>query len=616
MPTVSLKLDELEKRVGEKLPEKKFDELCFEFGIELDDVTSEKEMVKKERGEEAAKGMSDDTVYKVDIPANRVDLLCPEGIARALRIFLQKESLPNFKTVEPESPLQMNVAPETGIIRPYIVCAVLRNVTMNEDAHKNFLDLQDKLHENIGRRRILGAIGTHDLDTIQGPFRYEARPAKYIEFAPLTHPGVVMTADKILEEYRTNPACKHLKSYVDIVADSPVLPIIYDSKDRVLSMPPLINSDHSKITPETKNIFIECTSTDAYKAHIILTTMVAMFSQYCEEPFSCEAVRVNYSDESHQVTPDMSPRTLSARVDEINSMLGVRLEPKKMVNLLTRLQLPGHFDIATNSVIVEVPVTRSDIIHECDIVEDVAIAYGYNNLPVRIPNTNTEGKEFLHNMVTDKLRVEVAGAGYTEALNFVLCSKEDAFDMVDRIDDDKTAVKIANPKTKDFQIVRPTLLPGLLKTLQSNRYQSMSDGFKLFEISDIVRLDDSSDVGATNRRHLSAVYCGPTAGFEIIHGLLDRVMTLLNVEETYGKTDKSCKGKRATYELRGFDKDPTFYPGRCAEVIVHFPDGETIVAGAFGVVHPKVLRNYKIKNPVSAVELNLESFINRMSSHH
>jgi len=79
---------------------------------------------------------------------------------------------------------------------------------------------------------------------------------------------------------------KHLAKYLPIIRDSPVYPIIYDSKDQVLSMPPIINSDHSKITLNTKNVFIDVTATDQTKLDIVVNIVATMFSEYCAEPFT------------------------------------------------------------------------------------------------------------------------------------------------------------------------------------------------------------------------------------------------------------------------------------------------------------------------------------------
>ena len=165
--------------------------------------------------------------------------------------------------------------------------AVLRGVSFNKARYNSFIDLQDKLHQNLARKRTLASVGTHDLDTIQGPFRYMARPPQDIKFVPLNQTKEY-TAAQLMELYATD---SHLKPYLPIIKDSPVYPVIYDAKDVVLSLPPIINGEHSKITLNTKNIFFEVTATDLTKASIVLDTLVTMFSQYCDKPFTVEPVQ-------------------------------------------------------------------------------------------------------------------------------------------------------------------------------------------------------------------------------------------------------------------------------------------------------------------------------------
>jgi phenylalanyl-tRNA synthetase beta chain len=177
MPTISVNRDLLFEKIGQTFSDKEFDELCFEFGIELDDVVTER----------TAGSTVDSIVYKVEIPANRYDMLCVEGLARALAIFLQKIKLPNFvvKTPSDNQILSLSVTPNTQLIRPFVVAAVLRNVTFTAASYASFIDLQDKLHQNLCRKRTLVAIGTHDLDTIKGPFVYDAKAPVDIQFKPL-----------------------------------------------------------------------------------------------------------------------------------------------------------------------------------------------------------------------------------------------------------------------------------------------------------------------------------------------------------------------------------------------------------------------------------------------
>jgi len=281
------------KSLGREYTEEEFDELCFEFGIELDEVTTEKEMAAKMSGQDAAITADDELIYKIDIPANRYDLLCLEGISLSLNVFREVKSYPMFRVVEPTSGqrLQMHVKPETLLIRPFVVCAVLRGITFDKARYDSFLDLQDKLHTNICRKRSLVAIGTHDLSKIQGPFSYEAQPPEDIKFTPLKQTREFNAKD-LMEFYKSD---LKLRAFLPLIASSPVYPVIYDANRTVLSLPPIINGAHSAISLDTKDVFIECTATDLNKAKIVLNTMVTMFACYCEQPFTVEPVEVTDS---------------------------------------------------------------------------------------------------------------------------------------------------------------------------------------------------------------------------------------------------------------------------------------------------------------------------------
>ncbi|XGW08372.1 hypothetical protein V3C99_011026 [Haemonchus contortus] len=590
MPTVGIKKVLLDKHLGKIYSEKEFDELCFEYGLELDEVTSEKAAVEKERGEAAAGDeLCDSEVYKVDIPANRYDLLCVEGLTRALRVFKNEIKSPNYKLKRPNGPLQqIVVTKETAAVRPFVVGAILRNVSFDADNYASFIDLQDKLHQNICRKRTLVAIGTHDLDTISGPFKYTADLPKDINFIPLNQTKE-FTAVELMEFYSTD---SHLKPYLPIIRDKERYPVIYDANGIVCSMPPIINGEHSKITLQTKNIFIEATATDLQKATVVLDTVVTMFSQYCKEPFTIEPVEVVYEESGRKEEyPVLACREIMVRVSEINTKIGFQLDAQVMADLLVKMSLKAQV-LTENTLKVTIPPTRHDILHECDIAEDVGVAYGFNNLVRRLPESNTVAEVFPLNKLSDLLRGEIAATGWTEALNFALCSRED---IASRLRDNKAlenAVHISNPKTQEFQVARTSLLPGLMKTLSSNR--DMPLPLKLFELQDVIMKDPSSDVGARNERRLAAVYYNKTAGFEIVHGFLDRVMRLLDLNPS----------KDNGYYIRACD-NPTFFPGRCASIIA--PGNVTL--GVLGVLHPEVITAFGLTLPCCAIEMNIEYFL-------
>eukprot|EP00058_Branchiostoma_floridae_P004973 XP_002590461.1 hypothetical protein BRAFLDRAFT_124565 [Branchiostoma floridae] len=521
MPTIGVNRDLLFERLGRTYTEEEFDELMFDYGLELDEVTSEKAMLEKEQGV-TAQGASEAIIYRIEIPANRYDLLCLEGLVRALLVFKEKR---------------------TAQVRPHAVCAVLRGVNFTQAMYQSFIDLQDKLHQNLCRKRSLVAIGTHDLDTIQGPFIYNAKPPADIKFKPLNQTKEY-TAVELMQLYKSD---SHLKHFLHIIEDKPVYPIIYDQNGVVLSMPPIINGEHSKITLNTKNIFIECTATDLHKAKMVLDSLVTMFSEYCQTPFTVESGEVITPDGTKLTYPALPYREEIVDVAWINKSVGISESPESIAKLLTRMCLSS------------------------EVVEE---------------------SKFGLNKVADLLRQDIAAAGFTEVLSFSLCSRDDVAGKLNKDIDSSGAVHIANPKTLEFQIARTTLLPGILKTVASNKKMPLP--MKLFEISDIMLQDKDKDVGARNERHFCAVYYNKNPGFEIIHGLLDRFMQLLEVP--YSKEGSG-------YFIRAAD-DPTFFPGRCAEVVV-----KAQVVGKLGVLHPDVITKFELNNPCAALEINLEALL-------
>lgn len=232
-----------------------------------------------------------------------------------------------------------------------------------------------------------------------------------------------------------------------------------------------------------------------------------------------------------------------------------------------------------------------DILHACDIMEDVAIAYGYNNLKQSPAPTNTVGQQQPLNLLSDLVRRELAQAGCTEFLNFALCSHAENFANLRKADDGQSAVVLANPKTIEFQVVRTSLLPGLLKSLSNNR--DMPLPIRVFEVSDVVVKDASRDVGASNRRQLCAVYCAASAAFEAVHGLLDHLMRMLRIPA----------GEKEGYIIKE-SAHPTYFDGRCAEILYK---GKKV--GVLGVLHPEVLKAFDLTNPCTALELDIEPFL-------
>ncbi|OQO03376.1 hypothetical protein B0A48_11634 [Cryoendolithus antarcticus] len=590
MPTISVDKHALYKALGKEYTRDEFDELCFEFGIELDDDTT---------------GQEEPPQLKIEIPANRYDMLCFEGIAMNLNVFLGRQAMPQYRLSRPKDGklLEVTVKPETQQVRQYFSCAILRGVKFDEARYQSFISLQDKLHQNLARQRSLVAIGTHDLDTLKGPFTYEALPPEQIKFAPLNQTKE-MNAKEMMEFFEKD---LQLRKYLPIIRDKPVYPIIYDANRTVLSMPPIINSNHSKITLKTRDVFIDITATDKTKLEIVNHILVAMFSMYCAEPFTIEPVKIisPHNNESRE-TPDLSPRATTVSSSFINSICGLTLSRDEISALLTKMCHSSRPSKTSDDLLdIDIPITRADVLHQADIMEDAAIAYGFNNLPRHFPSVSHGVAAALPiNKLADIVRLEAAMAGWTEVMPLILCSHDENYAWLNKADDNK-AVRLQNPKTAEYQIVRTSLLPGLLKTIRENRKHAVP--MKIFEVSDIGVKDEKLERRSRNVRHFAAAWYGKSSGFEQVHGLLDRVMLMLR-SAVITRDDELKKGEMTGYFIEEVE-DSTYLAGHVAAIYLQLKGQSAVKIGIFGILHPKVLKHFDLPFPTSTLELNLENFM-------
>ncbi|TIA72751.1 hypothetical protein E3P92_01013 [Wallemia ichthyophaga] len=628
MPTISVDKRELFDRLGREYSTQEFDQLCFEFGIELDEDTTE-EVAELTRNNQP----SEPPQLKIEIPANRYDLLCIEGIARALNVFLGRQSPPVYTAAPANHTRKLRIDSSTKDVRPFAAAAILRGVHFSPSSYASFIDLQDKLHSNLCRKRQFVAIGTHDYDTLAhtGTFTYQGTKPENIHFTPLNKDKEV-DGYQLMDLYSQD---KHISKFLHLIDKSPVYPTIYDSNNTLLSLPPLINGDHSKIKMSTTNIFIECTATDATKLEMVLDIICAMFSEYTEKPYEIEQVEVVNPDNTTHLTPPLQPRQIKARSSYINSCTGLTTTAAEIVGLLSKMGLPStatgeaEYDIS-----VTIPITRPDILHECDIMEDAAIAYGFNNLPRTFPKAYTVAAPLPINKLSDIMRREAAMAGWTEVLPLILCSRDENCAYLNRHPDElKHAVHLANPKTLEYQVVRTSLLPGLLKTIRENKHHALP--IKVFETSDVAFVDQGLERKSKNERRVGGVYNDKKGSFEVAHGLLDRLLNMLAVH--FLPSDTRKEAEKGYYIVES--DNPTYFPGRAASIVYRPPPSDdqdndgafaslksTLahalpdslkdlvnsrdrVIGSLGIVHPDVLNHFEIKNPCSAFEFNLQEFL-------
>ena len=590
MPTVVVNRDALFKAIGQTFTDEEFDNLCFEFGIELDEVTSEKEMFQNEQKKEG-EHLSSEVLYKIEVAANRYDLLCLEGLALALRIFLQKQKMPEIKplNVLPEEERQLIVYDSVNEVRPVGLCAILRGIDFTDETLRGFMDLQDKLHNNICRGRKLVSMGTHDLDTVKGPFTYRALKPEHIYFVPLNREEEV-NGDGLMSILKDDPK---LGKYLYLLEGKEKYPVMMDSNGIIMSLPPIINSHHTKMTLNTHNVLIDVTGLDQTKCEIVLNTLIAMFSIYCKNPFTVEEIKVvNQKTGEGKIYPDLIPRVFKADINYLKTITGISdITPEKIAELLERMELTTKI-LNPNEIEVSAPITRSDILHACDIGEDLAISYGYNNITKQLTKTKTHGIQQPYNKLADLFRNEMSMGGYVEFLTMALLSHKDMFtNLLQDKKDDKT-VQILYSKTKEFEYIRSSLIPGILKSIEGNKANQLP--FKIFEISDVVLVNKDNEVGACNRRKLCFAYANTTSAMQIIQGMVDLLMKKIGLVFNHEDVKQKYTIKKSN--------NPIFFEDRQAEIFIQ----DNINIGIYGIVHPKVLKNFGIKNPVTLCEIDLQ----------
>lgn len=337
--------------------------------------------------------------------------------------------------------------------------------------------------------------------------------------------------------------------------------------------------------------------------------MSTMFSEYAETPYVIEPVRINFADGTSRVTPDLAPRRTTASAAYINSVTGFApaLPSTQVADLLVRMSLGASVSPEDADVLlVDIPPTRPDILHECDVMEDAAVAYGFNNIAKTFPRAITVGAPLPLNKLADIVRKECAQAGWVEVLPYILCAHAENFAWLNRPDPGNLAIALANPKTVEYQVVRTSLLPGLLKTLRENKKLPLP--VRIFEVSDVAVQDASQERKARNERKVAGLWCNKTAGFEVVHGLLDRIMQILGVafierkESTAATgyyiqetTSTLTRGDRSDHSERNADlldlvADATFFPGRVASIFYRPPPA---------VSHPAPLQDHLDPDPAA-----------------
>ncbi len=508
-------------------------------------------------------GLNEKTV-KIELnDTNRPDLWTAEGVARGLRCW--KNGAESHLDSLSDPAVHIDVHSDLKEIRPFIAAFTATGWKVDDDGLESLITAQEKIASSFGKERKTAAIGFYPLDEISFPVSY-AVTSPETGFQPLGGEGEMTLAEILL---KTEAGLK----YAGLLSDFQKYPILRDSSGAVLSFPPVINSHSTgRVVAGNSRLFCEVTGTDWHTVNLTATILACNLE---DRGAVIGPVEIRYPDGNVTVTPVLYRDTLTATLEEISEMIGTDAEELDIEALLSKMDY-SEIEIGEGSVTAVMPPYRRDGIHPRDLMEDIVIAIGLNNMEPVLPSEYTVGSAAPVEILARSVKALLVGAGCEEIMRPVLTS----FDKIStRTKTPEPPIRINNPMTAEYGVVSNTLLPALLEVESSSGHAAFPH--RLFTVGEVLRR--TGDTLCHTQMNL-AVSTGD-GDFGTVHSILGVICHLRGLE----------------LSLKPLD-DARFIPGRSAVILI---DGEE--AGILGEFHPGVLEAWGITVPVAGFELPLES---------
>jgi phenylalanyl-tRNA synthetase beta chain len=540
MPTITLNKNVFEKLVGKKLLEEVLkDRICM-LGTSLERI----------EGNE----------MDVELFPNRPDMLSEQGFARAFSSFIGvKTGLRKYDVKK--SGEKVVIDKSVKDVRPFTACAIVKNLKLDSDKIKEIINIQEKLHITYGRNRKKAAIGVYPLEKIKFPISFVGKDPKTVKFQPLGFDSKI-DGLQILSKHPTG------REYGHLLEGMKKFPFFIDANDKVLSMPPVINSyDAGKISESTTQVFIECSGFDFEVLNKCLNIIVTALADMGGEIYSIEVVDV---DTKHS-TPDLKPKEMKIDIDYCNKWLGLDLKEAEIKKLLEKM---GYGYVNKKAL---VPAYRADVMHQVDLFEDIAIAYGYENFSEEIPNITTTGEENPFEVLKQRIANVLVGLGLIELNSYNMTSRDN---QCKKMNINLDLIEMKNAVNIDYNVLRQWIIPTLLEVISKNRHNEFPQN--IFDIGAVFR-KGNTESGVEENHYLGVALCDNEVDYTKIKQILDNLMRMLGLE----------------YSIEEIEHK-SFITGRVGNVIVK---GKKIAV--MGEIHPQVLSNWDIVVPVSCFELNL-----------
>lgn len=390
----------------------------------------------------------------LELTPNRPDWYSMEGIIRTLNAYFKND----IKTYEAKkSDYKVIVDPSVNAIRPFTVCAVVKGMKFTDQKIREIIRLQEKLVGTLGRNARKFGIGVYPLHAIEFPINYTTMKKEEIEYVPLGY-DKKMAANEILSIHKKG------REYGHILKDAKKYPVFLDAKNRIMCLIPIVNNaETGKVDLETKEIFIEVSG-------ITLDSVLSALNIFCcacaDMGGTIYEVAVNYNKKTIH-TPKLKTKEIKINKKYIQKVLGIKLTGDRIKQLLTKM---GYY---CTGEIARIPPYRTDIMGPIDLVEDIAIAYGYNNFEPQIPDVYTEAES-----IEDYTKIDdvVKGMGFLEVKTFLLTDKK----SINKINYNDSLIEVLNPACSEFTVLRPSLLGKMLDIFSENKMKGLPQ--KIYEI--------------------------------------------------------------------------------------------------------------------------------------
>lgn len=543
MPTINVEQSLLRKLVESRGRVHNVDDMAFRLPLMGTDIDT-----------------CDEDVLDIEIFPDRPDLLSPETLFHGMMPFLH-DSPPNPRLSVTPGSISMRVSPELADIRPVILGAVVRGVDIDEDIIKRLMEHQEKLHFALGRGRKRASIGVHDLATIAPPLRVEAVSRDH-SFIPLGMDDE-MTIDEILEKHPKGVDYAHLLQGMDKV------PIIFDANDAVLSFPPIINGDHTTVTTDTRDLFIDVTGLDIRACE---STLMLICLQLSILGGDIESVRVNACDGT-EWSIDGSPKPHNVERKLVEGILGNAFSDDEIENAIRRMG--GIYNGDTSGILsISMPRWRYDILHPIDLVEEIAIGHGYDDLAYDVPKAPLTAIPRKDGHLRRRIREALQGLGLIQIQSLTLSNDADQFTSV-RWKADGSITRMTNPITTEHTILRQNIIPGLLRLLAANRHHDLPQG--VYELGTVV-------IDHKNRERFAFLVAERAGGFAKLRGRIQGLMRDLGCDE---------------WSLEPIENGP-WLSGRSASIVVN-----GVVVGECGELDPHVSETFELNVPMSGAQFDI-----------